>query len=305
MRKPTILTALACALCCTLASTDAGAQNSTGTPAAGSATPTEAQAKEAWVADSDSCAAAFATVMAEYLRPELERQFPADTAAVSEFVSGVAHAFDIKNGDAPYFLGVRSGFALIDRVEAMQEMGFPFSSSSFCQWLGNALRGKAMGFDVESADAFLRKTISRINPQPEAKTFTPESQQEFLDAQKSRPGVTETPSGLLFEVITEGEGASPVDTDVVKVLYTGRLSDGSVFDDADRPIQFPVNRLVPGFTEGLKMMKPGGEYRIFIPASLGYGQEGAAGVIPPGAALDFTVKLLDIVPPTSADTPQQ
>lgn len=248
--------------------------------------------------DTDSCAAAFATVMGEYLRPEIQKQFGNDTAAVAEFVRGVSHAFDIKNISSPYYMGVRSGFALIDRVQSMTEMGFPLTSASFCRWLGPVLAGDtaSVAFTPASADAYLRQLVARVNPEPEVQALSPESQQKFLDEQKARPGVIATPSGLLFEVLTEGEGAAPQDTDMVRVTYTGRLADGTIFDQTEEPIQFPVNRLVPGFTEGLKLMKPGGEYRIFIPASLGYGQQGAAGVIPPGAALDFTVKLLDILP---------
>ena len=232
-----------------------------------------ASGTKASVAPADSTAAAFATVMADYLRPELEKRFPADTAAVKSFIEGVRQAFVIKHSTDAYYFGVRSGFGLIDRVESMQEMGFPFSPEQFCDALAEAIRGKAMGFDTAS-------------------------QQVFLDAQKQREGVHEMPSGLLFEVITEGEGASPADTDKVRVIYTGKLADGTVFDETDRPIEFPVQGLVPGFTEGLKMMKTGGEYRLFIPADLGYGSRGAAGVIPPGAALDFTVRLLDVVRPT-------
>lgn len=91
----------------------------------------------------------------------------------------------------------------------------------------------------------------------------------------------------------------PTDADKVRVMYTGRLADGTVFDETDRPVEFPLKGLVPGFTEGLKLMKTGGEYRLFIPPQLGYGQRGAAGVIPPGAALDFTVRLLDVIPPAN------
>lgn len=257
--------------------------------------PADGPSAEAVVLPADSCAAAFATVMAEYLKPELEKQFPGDTAAITEFVRGVEHAFEIKNVDAPYFFGVRSGFGLIDRVEAMQAMGFPFTSAEFSRSLGDALRGSAMGFDMKSADAFLRTAVERMNPQDEVAAVSLESQQEFLDAQKARPGVIETPSGLLFEVITEGEGNSPAVTDKVRVTYTGRLADGTVFDETSRPIEFPIQGLVPGFSEGLMMMKPGGEYRLFIPAAIGYGERGAAGVIPPGAALDFTVRLLDVL----------
>ncbi len=263
-----------------------GVAGSSGEPSAPVASAPEVPA--------DSCAAAFATVMAEYLRPEIDKQFPGDTAAIGEFVKGVEHAFEIKNEDAPYFFGVRSGFALIDRVEAMQAMGFPFTSSEFCAGLGAALRGSAMGFDVKGADEFLRDMVERMRPAQE-EAVSPESQKEFLDSQKSRPGVSETPSGLLFEIITEGEGDAPTDADKVKVTYIGRLADGTVFDETSRPIEFPLQGLVPGFSEGLRMMKPGGEYRIFIPANIGYGDRGAAGVIPPGAALDFTVKLLDVI----------
>ena len=110
-----------------------------------------------------------------------------------------------------------------------------------------------------------------------------------------RPLRFRTPTGLLFEVITEGEGASPTESDQVRVTYTGRLSDGTVFDSTEKPVQFPVGNLVAGFSEGLKMMKPGGDYRIIIPPQLGYGEKGAAGVIPPGAVLDFTIHLNDIV----------
>lgn len=245
---------------------------------------------------ADSCAAAFATIMAQYLKPEIDKQFPADTAAITEFTRGVAHAFDVKNLDAPFYLGARNGFALIDRVEAMAQMGYPITPENFTAALNKALRDTLMGFDARSADTYLRDAMAIISPAPEEVVLSPESQQQFLDEQRRRPGVEAMPSGLLFEILTEGEGIHPTDSDMVKVIYTGRLSDGSVFDSSDRPVQFPVDKLVPGFTEGLKLMKTGGKYRIFIPPALGYGDKGAAGVIPPGAVLDFTVSLLDIVP---------
>lgn len=266
-------------------------------PFAATAAPeTAAPAVSAPAVSPDSCAAAFATVMAQYLKPEINKQFPADTAAITEFIRGVAHAFDIKNVDAPYYMGVRNGFAMIDRLESMQQMGFPITTGDFCSQLDSALRSSAMGFTPETADAFLRDAMAAMYPEPEVTPLSPESQQAFIDSKKTREGVIQTPSGLLFEVITEGEGSSPADTDQVKVIYTGRLADGTVFDTTERPIQFPVNRLVPGFTEGLKMMKPGGEYRLYLPPALGYGDRGAGGVIPPGAALDFTVRLLEIIP---------
>jgi FKBP-type peptidyl-prolyl cis-trans isomerase FkpA len=246
---------------------------------------------------SDSCAAAYATVMAQYVKPELAKQFNGDSEAIAQFAQGVAAAFSMKGANSEAFnLGVRSSFGLIDRLQTMQEMGFPISDDAFCAHLANALQSTALGFDAASADAYLRKAMEAMYPQQQLEPLSAESQQAYINQNKAREGVIETPSGLLFEVITEGEGAMPVDTDTVKVTYTGTLSDGTVFDSTDRPVQFPVNRLVPGFTEGLKMMKIGGKYRIVIPPALGYGDRGAGGAIPPGAALTFTIELIDIVP---------
>ena len=143
--------------------------------------------------EADSCSAAFATVMASYLKPEIDKQFPGDTAAIAEFTRGVAHAFDIKNVDAPYYLGVRNGFAIIDRFESMQEMGFPITTEAFCKNLGDALKGSAMGFDTDSADAFLREAMIRLYPDAAPKTLTPESQQAYISDQKAREGGNRNP----------------------------------------------------------------------------------------------------------------
>ena len=149
--------------------------------------------------------------------------------------------------------------------------------------------GKATRWTAQSAEDFLAAYEKR------AQGADAQRQKEFLAEQASREGVTQLPDGLLFEVITEGEGDSPKMTDTVEVYYTGRLADGTVFDGTtDTPATFPVSRLIPGFTEGLTMMKPGGTYRLYIPANLGYGERGAGGVIPGGAALDFTVTLVGI-----------
>ena len=127
-------------------------------------------------------------------------------------------------------------------------------------------------------------------------TVSTASQMAFLSQKAKQKGVTVTPSGLEFEVVTEGEGIMPTKADKVRVLYTGRLADGTVFDSAQEPVEFDVARLVPGFTEGLTMMKPGGTYRLYIPASLGYGSTGVRGVIPGNSVLDFEVKLLEVIP---------
>lgn len=242
-------------------------------------------------AETDSINRAYATVMATYLLPHIKDNFPNDSNAVREFVDGMRHAFEIRHEDQPYFAGVRSAMANFDRFDAMVGMGFPFTPASYLDALQGALDGDTFGMDQKSADTYLHSVMERMYPAPEPPSA--ESQQAFLDANKAREGVEQTPSGLLFEVITEGEGKHPGPNDVVRVTYKGALADGTVFDQTEQPIDLPVSGVVKGFSEGLQMMKPGGTYRLFIPASLGYGDKGAGGVIPPGAALDFTVTLLD------------
>lgn len=119
----------------------------------------------------------------------------------------------------------------------------------------------------------------------------------FLAENGKKAGVKTTASGLQYEVVTEGKGPKPKATDVVKVHYEGKLVDGTVFDSSRQrgePIEFPLNRVIPGWTEGVQLMNVGSRYKLTIPAKLGYGEEGA-GPIPPNAVLVFDVELLDIV----------
>lgn len=118
----------------------------------------------------------------------------------------------------------------------------------------------------------------------------------FLNTNRAAEGVKETPSGLQYKVITEGGGDSPSSEDVVEVHYTGKLLDGTVFDSSverGQPVKFPLNGVIPGWTEGLQLMKPGAKYILYIPSSLAYGDRGT-GPIPGGATLIFEVELLSI-----------
>jgi FKBP-type peptidyl-prolyl cis-trans isomerase len=103
-----------------------------------------------------------------------------------------------------------------------------------------------------------------------------------------------TPSGLRFEVLEAGTGPRPAPGDAVLVSYVGRLADGTIFDSAARPVGLLVSGAIPGFTEALLMMNEGGRYRFVIPPRLAYGARGRPGIVPPNAALDFTLILVRI-----------
>ena len=118
----------------------------------------------------------------------------------------------------------------------------------------------------------------------------------FLAENAKKEGVKETASGLQYKVITAGTGKSPKATDVVEVNYEGKLIDGTVFDSSyerGEPIEFPLNQVIAGWTEGLQLMKEGGKYEFYIPADIAYGEAGNAG-IEPNSTLIFTVELLKV-----------
>ena len=119
----------------------------------------------------------------------------------------------------------------------------------------------------------------------------------YLANNKTVAGVKTLPSGLQYQVIKEGNGKTPKATDKVSVNYRGTLLDGKEFDSSysrGTPANFPVNGVIPGWTEALQLMKEGAKWKLFIPASLAYGEQGAGGVIGPNATLLFEVELLKV-----------
>ena len=120
---------------------------------------------------------------------------------------------------------------------------------------------------------------------------------EFMEENAKNDSVVQTKSGLQYMVLKEGTGAKPGPTDVVTVHYTGKLLDGTVFDSSverGEPAQFPLDKVIPGWTEGLQLMSEGSEYRLFIPSELAYGSKGAGDKILPNATLIFDVQLIKV-----------
>lgn len=132
--------------------------------------------------------------------------------------------------------------------------------------------------------------------------------EKFLADNAQKEGVETTESGLQYEVIEEGSGQSPEASDRVTVHYTGTLIDGTVFDSSrerGEPASFALNQVIPGWTEGLQLMKEGGHYKFYIPSELAYGERGAGDVIEPGSTLIFDVELLEVADSESGDSAEQ
>jgi FKBP-type peptidyl-prolyl cis-trans isomerase len=124
-----------------------------------------------------------------------------------------------------------------------------------------------------------------------------EKGQAFLAENATKPGVQQTPSGLQYTIIEQGKGRSPKATDTVEVHYRGTLIDGTEFDSSykrNQSIEFPLNGVIAGWTEGLQLLKEGGKIQLFIPSNLAYGPRGAGGVIGPDETLIFDVELLKV-----------
>ena len=123
---------------------------------------------------------------------------------------------------------------------------------------------------------------------------------DFLEKNKSKKGVITTASGLQYEVITEGTGLLPTIDDKVSVHYKGTLIDDKVFDssyDRGQPVEFPVSKVIKGWTEVLQLMKVGSKYKVYIPSDLAYGEQGnQRGGIKPNSVLIFEMELFSILP---------
>ena len=121
--------------------------------------------------------------------------------------------------------------------------------------------------------------------------------EDFLETNKQKEGVHTTPSGLQYEVLTEGDGPKPKATDKVKCHYHGTLIDGTVFDSSvqrGQPATFPLNMVIKGWTEALQLMSVGSKYRLFLHPTLAYGESQTGAVIGPNSTLIFDVELLGI-----------
>lgn len=199
-----------------------------------------------------------------------------------------------------YGLGVNFGSQLKSTVEQINAVGLGLDIELVKKGVEDTLAGnpELSPEDIQAALQELQKQhqeMESAKKAEEGKVFLEEGQ-KFLAENAKKDGVTTTDSGLQYEVVEAGDGDSPKATDTVKVHYTGTLIDGTKFDssvDRGEPATFPLNRVIPGWTEGVQLMQVGSKYRFYVPYDLAYGENGT-GSIPPYATLIFDVELLSI-----------
>ncbi len=189
-----------------------------------------------------------------------------------------------------YALGLGIGHQL-------KNMGIEdFSLEDFTRSISDVLSDAKPAISHREAQALLNEYFDK-QARDQAKDAIAEGK-VFLEENAKKEGVITTKSGLQYQVLTEGTGRSPKATDKVRCHYEGWLINGNVFDSSyqrGEPADFPLNGVIPGWTEGVQLMKEGAKYRFFIPYILGYGERGAGSNIPPYSTLIFDVELIKVL----------
>ncbi|MGD2034452.1 MAG: FKBP-type peptidyl-prolyl cis-trans isomerase [Bacteroidales bacterium] len=191
---------------------------------------------------------------------------------------------------ASYMIGISVGHSL-----KMQEV--PDVKPELIAKGIEEVMGSDSSISAQEANMFLNAYFTHLREEKGEKNM--EESEAFLTDNKEKEGVVETESGLQYKIIQEGTGKSPKATDRVRVHYRGTLLNGDEFDSSyklGQPAEFQLNRVIPGWTEGLQLMKEGGKYEFYIPSDLAYGARGGGQKIGPNQALVFEVELLEVIP---------
>lgn len=188
-----------------------------------------------------------------------------------------------------------------DIGNTFKEQGIEIDVKALASGVADSLAGKSALSQEEMQTvmtAFQQEMMSKMQAkQAAAGTENQKAGEAFLAANGQKDGVKVLPSGLQYKVLKTGDGKTPKATDKVKTHYHGTLIDGTVFDssvDRGEPVEFPVNGVIPGWTEALQLMKEGDKWQLVVPPNLAYGEQGAGGRIGPNSTLIFEVELLSV-----------
>ncbi len=225
------------------------------------------------------------------------------TACQKEQKAEPAPKMDTEQAKQAYSLGVSAGRYLQSTIDEYSKISVDLNAQLILKGVQDGMAGKSDVTEEEIQQLLTALDETYRNEQMKlaeaAAASAKAAGQAYLDENAKKEGVTVTESGLQYEVLQAAEGAKPAATDTVKVHYTGTLTDGTKFDssvDRGEPIEFPLNRVIPGWTEGVQLMSVGSKFRFTIPSELAYGERDM-GTIPPNSVIVFEVELMYIVKP--------
>jgi FKBP-type peptidyl-prolyl cis-trans isomerase len=201
---------------------------------------------------------------------------------------------DYKKAEEKARLSYAFGMAIGSNFD-LKSMGLEFDYDAFAEGLKAMVENGEGQFTEQEAMEIIETALQKAMDRRAVENLAVE--EAFLAANRERPEIQVTPSGLQYEILVEAEGEKPKPNSIVRVFYAGTFIDGSPFDssDEDEGAYIPLEMVISGWTEGLLLMSEGSKYRFYIPSHLAYGKDGIQSVIPPYSALIFTVELLEII----------
>ena len=258
--------------------------------------------------DLDTLSYAFGIAQTQGLKEYLTMRMDVDTTYIDEFIKGLneaANAGDNKK-KAAYYAGLQIGQQISQQMikginyEIFGEDSTQtISLKNFMAGFISGTTGKDGLMTIDEAAATAQTKMQEVKEKFMAEKFGDWKKQceDYMAEVAKKDGIKELGDGVYYEVLTEGTGAIPADTNRVEVNYEGKLLNDTIFDSSyqrGEPATFRLNQVITGWTEGLQLMEEGAKYRFFIPYRLGYGENGAGTLIPPYSTLIFDVELIKV-----------
>ena len=258
--------------------------------------------------DVDTLSYAVGMAQSDGLKEYLVQRMGVDTAYIDEFIKGLNEGATIGDdkAKAAYIAGVQIGQQVGSQM--VQGLNYEIFGNDSTQQISSknliagfvaGVTGKKQLMNLNQARMLAEEKMHTVKAAAMEKQFGDYKKQneKFLADNAKKPGVVTLPSGLQYKVISEGNGATPADTSLVKVNYEGKTIDGKVFDSSfkrNAPVEMRANQVIKGWTEALTHMKAGSKYEVYIPQQLAYGERAQGEQIKPFSTHVFTIELLEV-----------